>query len=296
MARVLIIEDDKSMNEILVTTLVDEDHQVISAFSGDEALGLCRQHTFDLLITDVRLPGPDGVETLGELRKLQPSLKCIVITVYAQEDTPIRAIRLNVDDYLFKPFSLSYFLKAVERVLNQEQEKTKKRALVRRLFERFGLTMGDDNDARLRGLVKERQEAFRGLYVGVRSGYLNRQSANQIYVSLESLENEFRKLLNSKAPSKDRIYELQEHYHDLQERLALMRIGAEEESNLPLLTDEVFSPLYQAVKDSEISFEDLLYAPLLRRTPDSRFETLTELLELKRKLWPDSLKSDPLNA
>lgn len=296
MARVLIIEDDKSMNEILVTTLAEEEHQVQSAFSGDEALNLCRQHTFDLLITDVRLPGADGVETLAELRKLQPTLKCIVITGYAQEDTPIRAIRLNVDDYLFKPFSLSYFLQAVERVLNQEQEKKSKRALFSRLFERFGLSMGNDNDAQLRGLVKERQEAFRGLFVGTRSGYLNQHSANQIYVSLENLENDFRKLLNSKKPPSDRIYDLQEHYTDIQERLALLKIGVEEDSEHPTLPGELFSPLYRAVKDSEISFEDLLYAPLLRKTPDSRFETLAELLELKRKLWPGFIGSNHRNA
>lgn len=286
MARVLIVEDDKSMNDILVTTLVDENHQVHSAFTGNEALALCKQHTFDLLITDVRLPGSDGVETLSEIRQVQPTLKCIVITGYAQQDTPVRAIRLNVNDYLFKPFSLAYFLQAVERVLNQEQEKKSKKALFRKLFDRFGLSMGDDNDAQLQGMVKERQEAFQGLYVGARSGYLKQHAANQVYMALENLEGEFRKLLNAKNPPTDRIYELQEHYTDIQEQLSLHKIGAEEENERPALPENTFSPLFKAIKDSEISLEDLLYAPLLRKTPDSRFETLAELLELKRRLWP----------
>ena len=47
-----------------------------------------------------------------------------------------------------------------------------------------------------------------------------------------------------------------------------------------------FKPLFHAIKSGEVSFGDLLYAPLLRKTPDSRFEAQAELLELKRKLWP----------
>lgn len=286
MAKVLVVEDDKSMNEILVTTLTDEDHEVQPAFSGDEALDYCKAQSYDLLITDVRLPGADGVETLARLREQQPELKCIVITGYAQEDTPVRAIRLNVDDYLFKPFSLAYFLRAVDRVLGEEHEKKSKKAMFAKLFQRFGLSMGDDNDSKLVGLVRERQESFRGLYVGARSGYLNQQAANEIYVSLESLEADFRKLLNAKSSTADQIFDLQEHYTDIHERLALCEIGAQDETQRPILPQESFAPLYTAIKDSEISFEELLYAPLLRKTPDSRFETLSELLELKRKLWP----------
>lgn len=286
MAKVLVVEDDKSMNEILVTTLTDEDHEVQPAFSGDEALDYCKAQSYDLLITDVRLPGADGVETLARLREQQPNLKCIVITGYAQEDTPVRAIRLNVDDYLFKPFSLAYFLKAVDRVLGEEHEKKSKKAMFKKLFQRFGLSMGDDNDSKLVGLVRERQESFRGLYVGARSGYLNQHAANEIYVSLETLEAEFRKLLNAKNSTADQIFDLQEHYTDIHERLALCEIGAQDEAERPTLPKESFAPLYTAIKDSEISFEELLYAPLLRKTPDSRFETLSELLDLKRKLWP----------
>ena len=119
MANILVVEDDTSMNQILVETLEDQDHTVRSAADGKEAVSLAHREEFDLAISDVRLPGRDGVETLTELKKVQKNLKCIIITGYASADTPVRAIRLQVDDYLFKPFSLSYFLDTVNRVLAQ---------------------------------------------------------------------------------------------------------------------------------------------------------------------------------
>ena len=147
-------------------------------------------------------------------------------------------------------------------------------------------SMGDDNDQKLVGLVQERQETFRGLYVGVRSKYLSQNAASELYTSLEALENTFRRLLNDPNPETDKIFALQEEYMDIHERLALHQIGASEEVQREALSLDEFSPLYNAIRESEITFEELLYAPLLRKTPDQRFETLAELLELKRKLWP----------
>ena len=71
------------MNQVLVETLEDEDHKVYSAQDGNSGIVIGRNHQFDLAISDVRLPGIDGVETLTELKKNQPDLKCIIITGYA---------------------------------------------------------------------------------------------------------------------------------------------------------------------------------------------------------------------
>jgi CheY-like chemotaxis protein len=290
LAKILVVEDDESMNSILESTLTDVEHEVTTAFTGQEAIECCQSGTFDLVITDVRLPGADGVETVETLKRLQPSLKVIVITGYASEDTPVRAIRLNVDDYLFKPFSLAYFLQAVERVLQREEERESKRALFSKLFARFGLSMGDDLDTELEGLVKDRQEAFLGLFVGIRSGFLDQMDAAGIYTALDSLEAKFRNLLNAAKAEPREVRALSDSYIDIHERLALLKIGAQEDYPLDeSLSRQVFGPLYEAVKEARISFEDLLYAPLLRKTPDSRFETLGDLLELKRTLWSDRL-------
>ena len=249
---------------------------------------ICKEGEYDLLITEVRLPGIDGVETIERVKRLQPDIKCIVITGYATEDTPVRAIRLNVNDYLFKPFSLAYFLNSVTRVLHQEEEAQTKKDLFTELFSRFGLSIGDDDDTLLEKLVEDREEAFRGLYVGIRSVYLDEPSAREIYGGLEVLENEFRKQMNAVNPEPTVTKRMQGEYKDVTERLALLKVGATEERGLvDPMEARAFRPLFRAIKSGEVSFNDLLYAPLLRKTPDARFEAQAELLKLKRRLWPE---------
>lgn len=282
MALILVIEDDESMNQVLVDTLEDEDHEVVSATNGKDALRLLEKKRFDLAVSDVRLPGMDGVETLTLLKKAQPDLKCIIITGYASADTPIRAIRLKVDDYLFKPFSLTYFLNIVNRVLAQEADKAQKFALVEKLFSVFGRSK---NDA-LRDLVAERQEAFRGLYLGTRSGYLSELAAHEVYSSLESLEEQFRGHLNNESPTLPEIRTLTQDYAALGNRIAELELGSTEVQHATAVPKDQFNRLFEAVKSSQIDLDDLQYAPLLRQTPDNRFETYRKLLDLKHRLWP----------
>jgi len=282
MSRILIVEDDKSMNEILVETLEDEGYEVESAFSGKHALSLAQRNSFDLVVSDVRLPGIDGVETLSAIKEIAPSTKCIVITGYSSADTPIRAIRLKVDDYLFKPFSLDYFLRSVERSLAQEQKKEHRFDLVKKVFSIFERY----KDNALVDLVAERQEAFRGMYLGTRSGYLQREASAEVYSKLEVLEDRFRALLNAPTTDIKAARDLQNSYTDLSNRIASLELGANaDEQQEPIPADQM-SALYDAICSSQIGLDDLQYAPLLRKTPDNRFETLQELMELKRRLWP----------
>lgn len=282
MANILVVEDDTSMNQVLAETLMDEGHEVKTAPTGDIALKLADHNKFDLAISDVRLPGMDGVEVLKRMKQMQPGLKAIVITGYASADTPVRAIREKVDDYLFKPFSLVYFLNSVERTLAREEERETKFSLVQKVFSVFGRSRDDV----LSELVEERQSAFRGLYLGSRSGYLSRRAASEVYNKLEILEEKFRAVLNAPEPSAKQIKDLQELYRDLSDRIASLELGAPEAENDGIIPPEHMTALYEAIKSSQIGLDDLQYAPLLRKTPDQRFETLKELLELKRQLWP----------
>ena len=285
MANILVVEDDSSMNDVLVSILSEDGHEVQSAFTGPHAVELCQKFEFDLVITDVRLPGMDGVETLAQMRKLQPKLKCIVITGYASADTPVRAIRLKVDDYLFKPFSLKYFIQTVNRTLDRSGEAAQKKALFRRIFSMFDKS----NDKALESMVLARQGAFRGLYVGTRSGYLSLKAAAEIYIKLEVTEDEFRGLLNASDPRLNNIKEIQEVYSSISERMELFQQGvASEAVNEGILPAKQFKHFYEAIKNSEIGLDDIMYAPLLRKTPDERFETLGNLLELKKRVWPEA--------
>ncbi|HIB64265.1 MAG TPA: response regulator [Phycisphaerales bacterium] len=290
MACILIVEDDESMNKILVETLEDEEHQVTAAFNGQEALELAKRTSFDLIITDVRLPGMDGIEVVEALKKTEsgPLLKSIVITGYASADTPVRAMRMQVDDYLFKPFSLKYLLKSVERVLAKEEEGGV-RSRVSKLFSQFGRRF---KDKKLAQLVTRREEVFCALFVGVRSKYLEHRAAYEIYAKLEVLERYFRGLLNKESPEDAKIRHVLHLYSEVGRRLeSLENEKIEEPEGEGAVPVEQFTALYDAIQNDEIGLQELLYAPLLRITPDSRFETQKELLELKKRMWPNLASS-----
>lgn len=283
MPKLLIVEDDENMNEVLKATLESTGHEVDAAFHGPQAIELCRENQYDLIISDVRLPGMDGVEALEQIRKIRPQVKFIIITGYASEDTPVRAIRQRIDDYLFKPFSLQYLMDSVERVLITPAERKSKWSLFQKVFS----ILGPSKDKELEKLVLQRQSGFQALYVGIRSDCLTLKAACDLYIKLEYLEKKFRALLNAGEPDSKKLRLVRSLYLDLNNRIGeSMDGGGEEAPGEGVISQDEFRPLYQAIKNSEIGVEELQYAPLLREAPEERFETLKELIEVKRKIWP----------
>jgi len=116
--KILVIEDDDNLRDDLVMILSDEGYLVEACASGLAALELAQTHNFDLVVSDIRMAGMDGLETLERLQQQQPSVATLVITGFTAEADSIRAVRLGVGDYLKKPFELSDFLAAVARQLH----------------------------------------------------------------------------------------------------------------------------------------------------------------------------------
>lgn len=127
--RILVLEDDENLRELLCETLSDEGYQVCGAANGLSALEAVRQSTFELLLLDVRMEGMTGLETFASMRQRGLELACLVITGYATEEDSIRAIRLGVGDYLRKPFEMHELLMRVERLaaLHQRQREARQR-------------------------------------------------------------------------------------------------------------------------------------------------------------------------
>ena len=113
MAKILVVEDDEAMNDVLVRSLAGLGHESCSALNSAQAMELAISHTFSLIITDVILPGQDGIECLTMIRSLQPNVRCIVITGYARKEIPAQAVEQRISDYLVKPFTLEQFLTEV---------------------------------------------------------------------------------------------------------------------------------------------------------------------------------------
>jgi len=117
--RVLVVDDEAAIRDLLTKTLMLAEYEVEEAPDGRAALGLIRTSAFDLLITDLKMPGMDGLTLIREARRLVPTLPVIIITAYSTEASAIEAANLGVAGYLSKPFRIAKILGAVARVLGE---------------------------------------------------------------------------------------------------------------------------------------------------------------------------------
>lgn len=99
-----------------------EGYSIQEAASGEEALEKAKLHYYDLVLCDVRMPGMDGIETIGELKDSIHDAHFIVMTGFASEEAPIQALRLGVDDYITKPFDIPLFLEKIRGVARRRHQ------------------------------------------------------------------------------------------------------------------------------------------------------------------------------
>ena len=104
--RVLIVDDDAELRDLVGFALRGEGHETLAAADGLEALEVCRREGPDLVILDVNMPRLDGFETLRRLRAAGADVPVMMLTVRADEDDQVRGLDLGADDYLAKPFSV----------------------------------------------------------------------------------------------------------------------------------------------------------------------------------------------
>jgi DNA-binding NtrC family response regulator len=130
--RLLIVEDEKAQREMLEGFLIREGFSVAAVDGGDRALETLRQATFDLVLLDYKMPRMNGLETLREIRKINPELMVIMMTAYGTIETAVRSMKEGAADYLTKPIDLDELLFLIERVsekitLRQENEELRER-------------------------------------------------------------------------------------------------------------------------------------------------------------------------
>ena len=116
---ILVVDDEDAVRDLLAKTLTMADYDVDTAKDGQEAIGRLRTITYDLLITDLKMPGMDGLSVIREARRISADLPIIVITGYSTEASAIEAINLGVAGYLTKPFRLPRILAAAARALGE---------------------------------------------------------------------------------------------------------------------------------------------------------------------------------
>ena len=130
-ASILVVDDLPALREMLSQSLASEGYRVATAGSGEEALARVEEEDFDVIVTDIVMPGLDGLEVLERSRVLSPRAAVIVMTAYAALDTAIAALRRGASDYLEKPFSVDLLKERVQRLLQYRETLWKDRLVQR---------------------------------------------------------------------------------------------------------------------------------------------------------------------
>jgi two-component system NtrC family response regulator len=116
-ARVLLVDDDASLRRVVEYQLGEAGYAVESAADAGQALDALRREPFDLLMTDVLMPGMDGLELVDRARVLRPDVAALVITAHGDVATAVRAMQLGALDFLEKPFTRDRLLVSVRRAV-----------------------------------------------------------------------------------------------------------------------------------------------------------------------------------
>ena len=135
--RLLLVDDDEVFLRPLHRTLELAGYEVLPVQSGEEALDTLKAEDVDLVLTDKRLPGMDGVALVRQIKTDHPDLAVVVMTAYGTIESAVEAMRLGAEDYLVKPFEAAEMLLVIRRAIEFQALKSANRRSIRRNQERF---------------------------------------------------------------------------------------------------------------------------------------------------------------
>jgi len=115
------VEDEKSMREVLKILLEGEGHELFLARDGNEGLDWLNRDIFDLVITDIKMPGSDGFQILKKSQEISPGTLVIMITAFGTTESAIEAMKLGAYDYIHKPFTIDEMRMTVRRAIEKRK-------------------------------------------------------------------------------------------------------------------------------------------------------------------------------
>ncbi|MCE2495222.1 MAG: sigma-54-dependent Fis family transcriptional regulator [Flavobacteriales bacterium] len=144
MARILIIEDEQSIRNVLKNILKDEnkDYQVDEAADGKEGVDMLRKESYDLIMSDIKMPGLDGIEVLERARILSPDSAVVMISGHGDIDTAVECIKKGAYDYISKPPDLNRLLNTVRLALDRTSLVEENKRLKKKVSKRYEM-IGD---------------------------------------------------------------------------------------------------------------------------------------------------------
>ncbi|MBD3347690.1 MAG: response regulator, partial [Candidatus Eisenbacteria bacterium] len=126
--RILVVDDQSSVRELLRAVLESDGHEVDDAFDGASALESLKSGFHDLVIMDIRMPGIDGVEALARMKEVSPRTGVLMMTAYASVETAVKAMKLGAFDYITKPIDIDEVRSVIRKFTSRDELREEDRA------------------------------------------------------------------------------------------------------------------------------------------------------------------------
>jgi DNA-binding NtrC family response regulator len=137
MANILIVEDEPRMRRLLEISLGEEGHTVQTVDDAETGLRSLHKDAIDLILTDLKLPGMNGLDFLEQAKELDPSIPVVVMTAYGSVETAVEAMKAGASDYVLKPFTMAEMKLVVKKELDVQKVREENRSLREALGERY---------------------------------------------------------------------------------------------------------------------------------------------------------------
>ncbi len=138
-AKILVIDDDESLRRVLEYNLAQEGYAVLTAASGEQGIDLLRREGADLVVTDVRMAGMDGLQVMEQVRKLDPNTQVIILTAFGTIEMAVEAMRAGAFHYISKPFNRDELKLTISKALQLRDLERQNVVLRQELQSRVGL-------------------------------------------------------------------------------------------------------------------------------------------------------------
>ena len=119
MSTLLIVDDEQSMRDFLAIMLKKEGYEVDTVEDGDEAIKAIEEDIYDLVITDIKMPGRSGLEVLHHVKQISPGTLVIVITAFSSTEDAVSAMKQGALDYITKPFEIEKIKLVIKNALER---------------------------------------------------------------------------------------------------------------------------------------------------------------------------------
>src|SRR6185312_2871947 len=137
MANILIVEDEPRMRRLLEISLGEDGHTVQTVDDAETGLRSLHKDAIDLILTDLKLPGMNGLDFLEQVKELDPSIPVVVMTAYGSVETAVEAMKAGASDYVLKPFTMAEMKLVVKKELDVQKVREENRSLREALGKRY---------------------------------------------------------------------------------------------------------------------------------------------------------------